>query len=65
MINIDTGTKKTYKVVEKILLEKNRNQAHVYFEILGNGNVGLNPLPSQLQVSYIIHLSDNDRTQAN
>ena len=59
MVNTGAHTNNIFRVVEKILLEEIQNQPHGYFELLGIENVGLNPLPSPLSVSYITHLSEN------
>ena len=64
IIGTDTCPKTIYRVVVQIQFADIQKQAHGYFVLISIENVDLNPLPDNLTVSSLTHLSDNDITQA-
>ena len=59
MLGTDDGPRNIFRVVEQIKFLKIQKQAHIYFRLLGIGNMGIVALPISLSVFPQTHLSDN------
>ena len=57
MVKTGAGANNIFRQVEKIQLAYIPHQSHVYFGLLGLGNIGNNVLPNPLVVSDILKLS--------
>ena len=57
MVQTVAGTKNIFSQVDHIQIAYIHHQAHVYFVLIGIGNVGNNVLTNPLVESYLLNLS--------
>ena len=63
MVEDSVGLKDIFRIVDQIQILDIHYKAHGYFGLIGIGNVGNNPLPNHLAVSYITNLSGGDEIE--
>ena len=65
MVGTAAGSKNIFRQVEQIHISDIHHQVHVYFGLLGIGNVGNNVLPNYLEVTCSVNFCDKFYVRAD